>query len=132
MALFQLPQKSFRCSTSMVNSLFQKAITILPFIVITLLCVFIIAPGEDNGNPLQYSHLENPTDGGAGGLQSMGPRSWTRLSDQTPATVASPQSCPLTLQFGFAHGCFDTSFEYILSTCSPLISFFSFSSQCFC
>ena len=23
-------------------------------------------PGEGNGNPLQYSHPENPTDGGAG------------------------------------------------------------------
>ena len=22
-------------------------------------------PGEGNGNPLQYSYLENPTDGGA-------------------------------------------------------------------
>ena len=29
-------------------------------------------PGEGNGNPLQYSCLENPLDGGAGGLQSMG------------------------------------------------------------
>jgi len=28
--------------------------------------------GEGNGTPLQYSCLENPMDGGAGGLQSMG------------------------------------------------------------
>jgi len=28
--------------------------------------------GEGNGNPLQYSCLENPMDGGAGGLQSTG------------------------------------------------------------
>ena len=28
--------------------------------------------GEDNGTPLQYSCLENPMDGGPGGLQSMG------------------------------------------------------------
>ena len=28
--------------------------------------------GEGNGNPLQYSCLENPMDGGAGRLQSMG------------------------------------------------------------
>ena len=27
---------------------------------------------EGNGNPLQYSCLENPMDGGAGRLQSMG------------------------------------------------------------
>ena len=30
------------------------------------------APGEANGNSLQYSCLENPKDGGAGGLPSMG------------------------------------------------------------
>ena len=30
------------------------------------------SPGEGNGNPLQYSCLENSMDGGAGGLQSMG------------------------------------------------------------
>ena len=29
------------------------------------------SPGEGNGNPLQYSCLENPVDGGACGLQSM-------------------------------------------------------------
>ena len=28
--------------------------------------------GEGNGNPLQYSCLENPRDGGAGGLPSIG------------------------------------------------------------
>ena len=30
------------------------------------------SPGEGNGNPLQYSCLENSTDEGAGRLQSMG------------------------------------------------------------
>ena len=40
------------------------------------------SPGEENGNPLQYSFLENPMDRGVwrtvvhGDLQS-----WTRLSD---------------------------------------------------
>ena len=29
-------------------------------------------PEDGNGNPLQYSCLENPMDGGAGRLQSMG------------------------------------------------------------
>ena len=29
-------------------------------------------PGEGNDNPLQYSCLENPLDGGPGGLKSMG------------------------------------------------------------
>ena len=30
------------------------------------------SPGGGNGNPLQYSYLENPIDGGPGGLQSLG------------------------------------------------------------
>ena len=30
------------------------------------------SPGEGNGNPFQYSCLENPMDRGAGGLQSTG------------------------------------------------------------
>ena len=30
------------------------------------------SPGEGNGNPLQYSCLENPKDGGACGLLSKG------------------------------------------------------------
>ena len=30
------------------------------------------SPGEGNVNPLQYSCLENPMGGGAGGLQSTG------------------------------------------------------------
>ena len=30
------------------------------------------SPGEGNGNPLQYSCLENPIDGEPGGLQSTG------------------------------------------------------------
>ena len=39
------------------------------------------SPGEGNGNPLQYSCLENPRDGGAweaavGGVA----KSWTRLT----------------------------------------------------
>ena len=35
--------------------------------------------GEGNGNPLQCSCLENPRDGGAWWLPSMGLQSWTRL-----------------------------------------------------
>ena len=41
-------------------------------------------PGEGNGNPLKYSCLENPMDGGAWcRLLSMGLQSWARLSDFT-------------------------------------------------
>ena len=33
---------------------------------------FGTSPGGGNGNPLQYSCRDNPTDRGAGGLQSIG------------------------------------------------------------
>ena len=40
--------------------------------------------GEGNGNPLQYSCLENPMDGGAWQAAVQGvPKSWTQLSDFT-------------------------------------------------
>ena len=43
-----------------------------------------IAPGEGNGNPLQYSCLEIPMDGGAWWATIHGvAKSWTRLSDFT-------------------------------------------------
>ena len=39
-------------------------------------------PGEGNGNPLQYSYLENPMDGGAWwATVHRVAKSWTRLSD---------------------------------------------------
>ena len=38
-------------------------------------------PGEGNGNPLQYSHLENSMDGGAWQATVHGiANSWTQLS----------------------------------------------------
>ena len=41
-------------------------------------------PGEVNGDPLQYSCLENPMDGGAGLATVHGvAKSWTRLSNFT-------------------------------------------------
>ena len=40
--------------------------------------------GEGNGNPLQYSCLENPMDGGAWKAAVHGvTKSWTRLGDFT-------------------------------------------------
>ena len=39
------------------------------------------SPGEGNGNPLQYSCLENPMDGGAWQATVHGSQSRTRLSD---------------------------------------------------
>ena len=42
------------------------------------------SPGEGNGNPLQYSYLENPMDGRAWKTTVHGvAKSWTRLSDFT-------------------------------------------------
>ena len=42
------------------------------------------SPGEGNGNPLQYSCLENPMDGGAWWAMVLGvTKSRTRLSDFT-------------------------------------------------
>ena len=37
------------------------------------------SPAGGNSNPLQYSCLENPMDGRAGGVQSGG-KSWTELN----------------------------------------------------
>ena len=56
------------------------------------------SPGEGNGNPLQYSCLENPMDRGAWWAAVHGvAKSWTRLSDFTftfrwAATGLSPDS----------------------------------------
>ena len=43
----------------------------------------MLRPGEGNGTPLQHSCLENPMDGAAQWVQSMGSLSRTRLSDFT-------------------------------------------------
>ena len=45
-------------------------------------------PGEGNGNPVQYSCLENPMEK-PGGLQSIIAKSQTRLSDFTFVTSLS-------------------------------------------
>ena len=45
-------------------------------------------PGEGNGNPLQFSCLENPLDRGARWATIHGvTQSWTRLNDRTTATM---------------------------------------------
>ena len=47
-------------------------------------------PGEGNGNPLQYSCLENPMHGGAWWATVHGvTKSWTRLSEFTNTTTTS-------------------------------------------
>jgi len=47
------------------------------------------SPGEGNGNPLQYSCLENPMDRGAGRLQTMGV---TRFGHNLATKPSSPYS----------------------------------------
>ena len=44
------------------------------------------SPGEGNGNPLQYSCLENPTDGGAGSYYSP----WGRKESDTTERLPFP------------------------------------------
>ena len=45
------------------------------------------SPGEGNGNPLQYSCLGNPMDGGAWWATVLAvAKSWTRLSNETTST----------------------------------------------
>ena len=56
------------------------------------------SPGEGNGNPLQYSCLENPMDGGAWWATVHGvTKSRTRLSDFTfTFSYVGPVSCVFT------------------------------------
>ena len=55
------------------------------------------SPGEENGNPLQYSCLENSMDGGAWWATVHGvAKSWTRLRDSVP--MQHDSSCRLELQ----------------------------------
>ena len=50
------------------------------------------SPGEGNGNSLQYSCLENPTNGGAWQATVHGvSKSQTRLSDFTSLKLGKPQ-----------------------------------------
>ena len=51
------------------------------------------SPGEGNGNPLQYSCLENPMDGGAWWATVHGvTKIWTRLSEQLNLTTLMAES----------------------------------------
>ena len=50
------------------------------------------SPGERNGNPLQYSCLENPTDRGA-----YSPWGHTELDTSEPLTDTLTQHCKLTI-----------------------------------
>ena len=61
------------------------------------------SPGEGNGNPLQYSCLENPIDGGAWWATVHGiAKSQTRLSDSTFTLICmeSQLHCSHLLELG--------------------------------
>ena len=62
------------------------------------------SPGEGNGNPLQYSCLENPMDGGAWWATVHGvAKSWTRLSDFTLIMVVVTWVVVTWAMFAKAH-----------------------------
>ena len=72
------------------------------------------APGEGNGNPLQYSCLENPTDRGAWQLQPMGSlRSQTWLSDWTASEIIY-SSWTFYLKYSFDFKSLKLSLKHIL------------------
>ena len=51
------------------------------------------APGEGNGNPLQYSCLGNPMDRGAGQAVVLGvAKNWTRLSTPHAVEALAPST----------------------------------------
>ena len=88
--------------------------------------------GEGNGNPLQYSCLENPMDGGAWWAIVHGvAKSWTRLSDFSSLTslqdyAFSHFGCTITISiiklldhiFNFLRNCYTT----LPSSCPALYS----------
>ena len=59
------------------------------------------SPGEGNGNPLQYSCLENPMDGGAWwAIVQAVTKSWTQLSDFT-FTLLYYEMTPISMTLGY-------------------------------
>ena len=102
------------------------------------------SPGEGNGNPLQYSCLENPMDGGAWWATVHGvAKSRTRLSDFTfPFTFTYP-SC--TYFFVFFPSCtslcildsqpcvmFFANIFFQFVTCLIIIFMVSFDEESYC
>ena len=64
------------------------------------------SPGEGNGNPLQYSCLENPMDGGAW---------WATVHKESDRTE------PLHFHFQAIHTCYLSSFSFSVYTKHELI-----------
>ena len=96
MVFFFLRKQSFAtsiCITSEMEHLMEALsvsllwlFSILRVQRITYLLCFC---GEGNGNPLQYSCLENPMDGGAWWAMVHGvAKSWTRMSNNVLSYIA--------------------------------------------
>ena len=67
------------------------------------------SPGEGNGNPLQYSCLENPMDGGAWRASVHGvteSRTWLCDATFTLSPVLKPLTAPVVLWTGVSSRCF--------------------------
>ena len=74
---FQLQHQSFQWTPRshlllVYSKVIQLYICILLLVLFSIIGFYRILQGEGNGNPLQYSCLENPMDEGPGRLQSMG------------------------------------------------------------
>ena len=86
--------------------------------------------GEGNGNPLQYSCLENPLDRGTWRVLSMGvTKSWTRLSTHTAEQVID--KC---LFNSYSYRLFSRfyKFHYQQSFLNPHLPQYTFSFQSLC
>ena len=95
---FPLSEQVFRNTTSKEkhDRFNQPAV---PSIRLCLAHFSLSCIGEENGNPLQCSCLENPRDSGAWWAAVYGvAQSWTRLSDSAAAaaTLRSLSSTPMT------------------------------------
>ena len=77
--IHSLPYDHWLYRTSLVTQMVKRLLTVQETQVQSL--GQGRSPGEGNGNPLHYSCLENPMDGGAGRRGVA--KSWTRLRDFT-------------------------------------------------
>ena len=93
------------CDSSTENS---SPHVLVQALCVCIYCKLLLIYGEGNGNPLQYSCLENPRDGGAWWAAVCGvARGRTRLKRLSSSSSS-------IINFSLSHGC------YFLSYCSQL------------
>ena len=96
-------------TASYINHIVNINQVLLPFLLSLaeypfLVFFFFSSPGEGNGNPLQYSCLENPRDRGAWwAIDHKVAKSWTRLSNYTflSSSLFQPKFKPENVQSSF-------------------------------